>query len=218
MSASRDLELERFKRTINLVEYAKRLGYEARTDDLGRGLTVLDHPKGDRLVVAQTATAGWIYAAVSDFGPRAPGESTEDMLARLRRCIVRSKEKGSIVELVHRREPSLRDLGTSAEPVRARLRALSATEPSRDGAVATRPPRASPGCDPSGELPRSGRPEDPGISGGDAPRDGAVDQRLRRWREAQAILEHRVPVAPAVAPGVEHLARTTRGPSRGRDR
>jgi hypothetical protein len=47
-----DPELEEFKRTIDLVEYAKKTGYEPRPNDGALGLTVLDHPNGDRVVVA----------------------------------------------------------------------------------------------------------------------------------------------------------------------
>ena len=53
MNKLHDPELELFKRTVDLAEYAKRAGYELRPQDGAPGLTVLDHPNRDRIVVGQ---------------------------------------------------------------------------------------------------------------------------------------------------------------------
>jgi hypothetical protein len=68
-----DPELEELKRAIELVEYAKKTGYEPRPNDGALGLTVLDHPNGDRIVVARSPSGPWMYASVTDYAPRAPG-------------------------------------------------------------------------------------------------------------------------------------------------
>jgi len=67
---------DRIERTIDLVEYAKRAGYEPWPNDGACGLSVLDHPRGDRIVVARSPDGPWIYASVADYAPRTPGEPT----------------------------------------------------------------------------------------------------------------------------------------------
>ena len=77
MNKLHDPELELFKRTIDLADYAKRAGYELRPQDGAPGLTVLDHPNRDRIVVGQHPNGPWIYASVPDYALRAPGEPAE---------------------------------------------------------------------------------------------------------------------------------------------
>ncbi|HTB74303.1 MAG TPA: hypothetical protein VK762_13720, partial [Polyangiaceae bacterium] len=74
MTKLHDPELELFKRAIDLPDYAKRAGYELRPQDGAPGLTVLDHPNRDRIVVGQHPNGPWIYASVPDYTLRAPGE------------------------------------------------------------------------------------------------------------------------------------------------
>ena len=105
MNTLHDPELELFKRTIDLADYAKRAGYEARPQDGAPGLTVLDHPNRDRIVVGQHPNGPWIYASVPDYALRAPSEPAEQALARLRSAIHRSQDKGTIVEFVQQRDP-----------------------------------------------------------------------------------------------------------------
>src|SRR5882672_6419344 len=104
MAIRPDPELEQYKRTIDLLVYAKTAGYEPRPRDGAPGLTVLDHPNRDRIVVARSPSGPWIYASVPDYAPRAPGEPATDALSRLRQCIDRAKDRGSIVEFVQPRD------------------------------------------------------------------------------------------------------------------
>ena len=223
MNKLHDPELERFQRTTDLVEYAKRAGYEARPHDGAPGLTVLDHPNRDRIVVARSAASPWIYASVPDYVPRAPGEPEAQALARLRHCIDRSTDKGSIVEFVRERGSAARPGEVSLERVRERLRAFHATGLGLDVDGALRPPLYGRGregpTDPTRDGPQAGGRPDPELHrrrydwtppppGG--PRETQVEQRLRRWREAQAAIDAKLqrrierpgrePPAPAVAP------------------
>ena len=47
-------EIERFKRSLDLADYAKRAGYQVRPEDGAPGLPVLDHPNRDRSSSADT--------------------------------------------------------------------------------------------------------------------------------------------------------------------
>jgi hypothetical protein len=129
MKTPHDPELEQFKRSIDLVEYAKKAGYEPSQLSAGPGvrLFLLDHPSGDRVVVAQRPSGDWIYAAVPGYAPRVAGESAEHALARLRASVDGSADKGSIVEFVQRLDG--RTLGGDAalERVREQLREYCAT-------------------------------------------------------------------------------------------
>ena len=127
MSKLHDPELELFKRTIDLAAYAQRAGYELRPQDGAPGLTVLDHPNRDRIVVGQHPNGPWIYASVPDYALRAPSEPAEHALARLRSAIERSPDKGTIVEFVQQRDPWARRGDVPLDQVRDRLRAFRAT-------------------------------------------------------------------------------------------
>jgi hypothetical protein len=88
---------------------------------------VLDHPNRDRIVVGQSPMGPWIYASVPEYVPRTAGEPEADALARLRRAIDRSADKGTIVEFVQQRDPLARRGDVSPEQVRDRLRTFRAT-------------------------------------------------------------------------------------------
>jgi hypothetical protein len=207
-----DPELERFKRTLDLVEYAQKTGYEPRPHDGAPGLTVLDHPHRDRIVIARSPHGPWIYATVADYEPRAPGESAEHALSRLRHCIDRATDKGSIVEFVASRDAA----AVSLERVRERLRAYGETgrvldlDGARDGLAHERS-RASRGATPNDErvapaertvvrphpeLNRRRYDWTPPAAG--APRETEVERRLRRWREAQETLDRPRSATPQV--------------------
>ncbi len=216
MATPPDPELERFKRTIDLVEYAKKAGYQPRPQDGAPGLTVLDHPDRDRIVVARSPSGRWIYASVPDYAPRAPGEPAADALSRLRHCIDGAKDKGSIVEFVRQRGGMARGREVPLELARERLRELRATGRPLDFEGALRLPPHGRGGERSADPPRDGPELGPPVATpGDAiarrskpelhqrrydwsppipnaPRETEVDARLRRWREAQAAIDLKV--------------------------
>ena len=144
MATRPDPELEQYKSTIDLVDYAKKAGYEPRPQDGALGLTVLDHPSRDRIVVARSPSGPWIYASVPDYAPRAPGEPAADALSRLRHCIDRAKDRGSIVEFVLQREGRARRGDVPRELARGRLREFAATGRSPGFEASQLPPDARP--------------------------------------------------------------------------
>jgi hypothetical protein len=152
MTTPHDPELEQFKRSIDLVEYAKKEGYEPSPLSAGPGvrLLLLDHPSGDRVVVAQRPSGDWIYAAVPGYAPRVAGESAEHALARLRASVDRSTDKGSIVQFVQRREGKAREGHLALERVREHLREFCATQLIDQGQ------KGSPTTDPSRDLAQNG--------------------------------------------------------------
>jgi hypothetical protein len=235
MNKLHDPELERFQRTIDLVEYAKKAGYEARPHDGAPGLTVLDHPNRDRIVVARSPDGPWIYASVPDYVPRGSGEPEAQAVARLRHCIHRTTDKGSIVEFVQERDSARRG-EVSLERVRERLRAFEAIGLALDSDGALRPPPYGQGrkgpTDPARDGPQTVVRPDPELHrrrydwtppppGG--PHETQLEQRLRRWREAQTAIDMKLqrrselpgrdpppapvapqakaPAPPAIAPG-----------------
>jgi hypothetical protein len=181
MTTRTDPELEQFKRSIDLVEYAKKAGYEPRPHDGVPGLTVLDHPNRDRIVVARSPGGPWIYASVTDYEPRAPGEPESQALSRLRRSIDRAKDQGSIVEFVQQRDWTARRGEVPLEHVRERLREFRATvaRSTSRGHCAHRPTRAAASGRPipraTGRDPvRRSRPTK-SSPGGATPRSTSVD-------------------------------------------
>ncbi len=122
MPTLHDRELEHFKRTLDLIEYAKKTGYEPRPRESAQGLTVLEHPNRDRIVVAQIPGGPWIYASVTGSEPRVRDESPERAAQRLRESIARATHKGSIVEFVQQRDWTARAGEVPLERVRERLR------------------------------------------------------------------------------------------------
>lgn len=215
MTTRHDPELEQFKRSIDLVAYAKKAGYEPRPDDGAHGLTVLDHPNRDRIVVARIPSGPWIYASVTDYAPRAPGEPAEQALARLRHSIDRANDGGSIVEFVQQRDWTARRGEVPIDLARERLREFRATGRPLDFEGPLRPPPYTSGrersADPARDGPRTGAEVAPGegiarrngpelhqrrYDGAppvpNAPHETEVDARLRRWREAQAAVDLKV--------------------------
>jgi hypothetical protein len=251
----KDPELEEFKRAIDLVEYAKKTGYEIRPSESNGRLTFLEHPQGDRIVVARDPSRQWIYASVKDYEPRQSNESPDQALQRLRGCIERAKDKGSIVEFVQHRDLAVERGGPSLEAVRERLRAyrepdlafnLAAASPQESGrepryphaaretvetarepvVSAERPSsRAEAGSRPNSDLTKrryDWSPPPPVL-----PPETEVEQRLRRWREAQHSMGQRLsrPAAPigrdgppGTAPAVERRADQPLAQSPPRDR
>jgi hypothetical protein len=209
MNKLHDPELEGFKRRIDLADYAEKAGYERRERDGARGLTVLAHQNGDRIVVARSPLGQWIYASVPDYAPRGAGEPEADALSRLRQSIQRSVDKGSIVEFIQQRDPRTLEREVPIETARARLRSFGVVGLPLDfeGALAPPPyPRgrersvdhsAPPPAGESREARKPGAPNpelnrrrydwDPRPVG--VPQETEVEQRLRRWREAQAAVE-----------------------------
>jgi hypothetical protein len=218
-----DPELEEFKRAIDLVEYAKKTGYEPRPNDGALGLTVLDHPNGDRIVVARSPTGPWMYASVTDYAPRAPGEPAEQALSRLRHSIDRAKDKGSLVEFVQQRDWTARRGEVPLDRVRSCLREFRATGLPLDFDGALRPPPYGTPGEPSLGPARGAQRSDDRIPSGDAgvrrsspdlhrrrydwappedaPGDPELERRLRQWRDAQAANDQRqVPPSSATRP------------------
>jgi len=215
MNKLHDPELELFKRSVDLADYAKRAGYEPRPHDGAPGLAVLEHPNRDRIVVGQSPNGPWVYASVPDYALRAPKEPAEQALARLRSAIHRSQDKGTIVEFVQQRDPLARQADVPLEHVRERLRGFRATGLPLDfeGALCPPPyPRSRErALDRDRDPPPSGgsfgsRPElnrrrydwSPPVDSG--PRETEVERRLRQWREAQAAIDRRQRAAHDVQP------------------
>jgi hypothetical protein len=243
MTTRSDPELEQFKRSIDLVEYAKKAGYEPRPHDGVPGLTVLDHPNRDRIVVARSPGGPWIYASVTDYEPRAPGEPESHALSRLRHSIDRAKDQGSIVEFVQQRDWTARRGEVPLEHVRERLREFRTTGRPLDFEGALHPPPYASGRERSADPPRDGprpgaqaapdeviaRRRNPALNqrrydwlapAPTAPPEPEVDLRLRRWREAQAAIDVKVrgpreAAAPARSPAAATppLAHDAKAPS-----
>jgi len=221
MAAANDGELEQLKCSVDLARYAKAAGYEPSGDEPGRGLTLLQHPSGDRIVVARSAGGQWIYASVTDYVPRAQCESAELASKRLKACIARSTDKGSIVEFVQHRDCAARHGKAGLEEVRARLRDyqvagipldLSGLRPNAHEFEGGRwSPAPAPDSRAAHErsaqaTERSDRRSSGGQHGNSelnqrrydwmpspaAPPETEVEQRLRRWREAQQVIDQAI--------------------------
>ncbi len=204
MNKPHDPELELFKRTVDLADYAKGAGYELRPQDGAPALMVLDHPNRDRIVIGQHPNGLWVYASVPDYTLRAPGEPAAEALARLRSAIDRSKDKGTIVEFVQQRDPLADRRLAPLDQVRDRLRTFRATGLPLDFEGALSPPPYPRGRElaierggdavpsggsvgPKAELNRRRYDWSPPVENG--PRETAVERRLREWREAQAAID-----------------------------
>jgi hypothetical protein len=215
MNKLHDPELELCKRTVDLADYAMRAGYEPRPQDGAPGLTVLDHPNRDRIVVGRHPDGPWIYASVPDYALRPPGEPAAHALSRLRHCIDRATDKGTIVEFVQQRDPWARRGEVPLDQVRDRLRTFRATGLALDFDGALSPP----------PYPRTRerdveRDPDPLPSGGSVgpkpdlhrrrydwtpPVDSRAleteeERALRQRRETQAAIERRERAAREVQP------------------
>ncbi len=187
MPALHDSELEHFKRTIDLVEYAKKTGYELRPVDGGTGVVLLEHPNRDRIAVAQRPNGAWIYASVTDYEPRGAAESPDSAARRLRACIARARDKGSIVEFVQERDWTARRGEVSVERVRERLRAYRDSGLPLDFEGPLHPPRMD---DASRKRELNQRRYD-WTPSPIAPPETEVERRLRRWNAADRSLDER---------------------------
>jgi hypothetical protein len=227
-----DRELEEFKKSIDLVEYAKKAGYQPRPFDVGTGLTLLDHPNGDAMIVARTRTGDWIYAGARDYVPRRPGESPDDALARLRLHIRRTRDQGTIVEFAQTRQRTSFGTELPLERVREHLRELQASRTVADSRQELEPTAAAAKSERSKTTERNTEPADapapdaqrhPGSFNPElnrrrydwspplpkAPPETEVEQRLRRWREAQAAIDLRIrPAQQVVRPSLEGAQKT----------
>lgn len=63
-----DDELERFKTGINLSEFAAARGYALNRRESSRNSAVMEHPNGDKLVIARQEGGIWVYFSVRDGG------------------------------------------------------------------------------------------------------------------------------------------------------
>src|SRR2546430_1122258 len=118
-----DLDLDSLKRSIDLTQYARSIGYQERPRDNVPGITVLEHERlADRIAIARLAS-GSIYARIPDYATRGAGESDELARLRLRDCITRSNDTGSIVEFVRSSERRAGRGEPDAERVREHLTA-----------------------------------------------------------------------------------------------
>jgi hypothetical protein len=188
------------------------------------------------MIVARTRSGDWIYAGASDYAPRRPGESPDDALARLRLHVRRTRDQGTIVEFAQTRQRTSFGSELPLERVREHLREFQASRDlidfrrEREATVAaaksdrsTTAERAEPPAPDPQRNPGSSNPElnrrrydwSPPLP--KAPPETEVEQRLRRWREAQAAIDLRIqPAQQAVRPSIEVAQKTpvrTDGPS-----
>jgi len=221
-----DPELEQLKRTVDLTEYTKRAGYRPKPLDVGLGLTLLEHPNGDKIVVGERRSGEWIYASVPDYERRLPDESAEQARARLRASIERSKDKGTVVEFVQNRAGSdvsldrirehLRDframgrdfdleaaVDAPALPTRDRRPTIPIEPPQHESRMA-HPVGPTAGINPELNRRRYDWTPEPSL-----PNQSDAQQRLERWQKAQAAMDDRrhvqtnqdrLPHPPAVPP------------------
>ena len=121
--AEESVELERhFKRTINLVEYAKKAGYEVRAPSETHGRRHrprAPQQRPDRGGANQPRAMGLCTSLAQHASPL-PSEPQAHVWSRLRDAIARTEDKGTIVEFVKTREGE-----RSLDGVRQRLRQAS---------------------------------------------------------------------------------------------
>jgi hypothetical protein len=201
-----DLELEALQRSVHLADYARSVGYEPRPRDSTRGVTVLEHPQTrDCIAVARAENGQWIFASLPYYTPRGGDEPAHRSRERLRDCIARTPDQGWVVEFVQhcervtgRREPSL-------DEVRDHLRAWEDVERAR---IPTAPTPLRGGAPPEKSEVRAPSAAEPTLAGvapdapldrrmGDRfpslapliPNETEVQERLRRWQEAQRAID-----------------------------
>lgn len=63
-----DAELERFKTGINLSEFAASWGYVLNRRESSQNSAVMEHPDGDKIVIARQEGGAWVYFSVRDDG------------------------------------------------------------------------------------------------------------------------------------------------------
>jgi hypothetical protein len=119
---ARDPELQSFPYRIDLIAFATQAGYEVRARESDHSITLLEHPNRDRIVVARCPDGAWIYASANRYDPRGADETPAEAARRLRDCIARTKDKGTIVDFVQARDWTARTQAVSLECARERLR------------------------------------------------------------------------------------------------
>jgi hypothetical protein len=136
--------------------------------------------------VAQRPNGAWIYASVTDCAPRSAAESPESAARRLRDCVERERDKGSIVEFVQARDWTARRGEVPLERVRERLRTYRDSGLPLDFEGPLNPPRLD---DRRRELNQRGHD---GTAAPVVPPETEVERRLRRWDAAErSLVEHR---------------------------
>src|SRR5580658_7305433 len=63
-----DLELERFKKDIDLRAYAASQGYKLDPKESWRGSAVMRHAAGDKIIIKRDADSHYVYFSVRDDG------------------------------------------------------------------------------------------------------------------------------------------------------
>jgi hypothetical protein len=184
-----DLELLAFQRTINLAEYARAAaGYQPCARDSTSRLAVLEQPlAADRIAVARAQGGAWVYARLEDYTLRAPEEAADRAYARLRECAQRARDRGTIVEFVQSTQRVLGRDEVSLERVREHLRAWEharrALEAPREQRMTVEGARHALHRRLGDWLP-SPPPGQPAFSD--------VQDRLRRWQEAQRAIDRQL--------------------------
>lgn len=59
-------ELERFKSSINLTEFAASRGYALDRRESSRASATMRHPNGDKIIIAKSDSGDWIYFSVRE--------------------------------------------------------------------------------------------------------------------------------------------------------
>lgn len=59
-------ELERFKNSINLTEFAASRGYSLDRRQSSRSSATMRHPDGDKIIIAKSEAGDWVYFSVRD--------------------------------------------------------------------------------------------------------------------------------------------------------
>jgi hypothetical protein len=222
--------LESAKRTIHLAEYAQTRGYRPSPTDSTHGVTVLEHPQTrDRVAVAKTQDGQWIFASLPDYKPPPrDGEPVDLTRERLRDCIARTRDKGSVVEFVQhcervvgRPEPSVAQVREHLRQWQDRQRELELVQ--RSPADAGRAQDGRTDRDRNGEA---RDPRDPNrrigdwspASGSLHPSEAEVQERLSRLQDAQRAIDLKLARASELAKTQLAPAVANHAPSRNVDK
>jgi hypothetical protein len=195
-----DLELEALQRSIHLAEYARRVGYEPRPRDSTPGVTVLEHPQTrDCIAVARAESGQWIFASLPYYTPRGGEEPADRSRERLRDCIVRTPDQGWVVEFVQHYERVSGRPEPSVDEVREHLRAWQEVKRAGIPAAPTPPEKSEVRAPSAAEPALAGAARDASLNRriGDwtpspvslIPNETEVQERLRRWKEAQRAID-----------------------------
>jgi hypothetical protein len=177
-------DLESLKRSVDFAQYARSMGYQENPSDSAPGITVLEHERlRDRIAVARLAGGG-IYARIPDYAPRGPDESDERARQRLRDCITRSSDAGSIVEFVQSNQRRAGRPEPDLERVREHLTAWQN--------IARELPRGAEQPASRNVLNRRIGDWIPSPPSHDPPTVSEVQARLQRWKDAQSVIDRKL--------------------------